>query len=134
MNPYQHPNIDELELYRQTNNEEFLRQANEIQAKKREELAASITQVAPESAVKSASSSVVEEGAENVAEQVAKKGTSETGDSLLKKSLNKSNVGRLLNAGFVLSDYNDARESGKSVASSLAKAGSQFVMGEMLGL
>lgn len=60
---------------------------------------------------------------DNTAEQIAKNA---------KKSALK-NIGHMFNVGFAVVDYKDARESGKSVAGSLGRAGMEFVKGEVLG-
>lgn len=75
-----------------------------------------------------------EKATKEAAEQVVRRGSDEVGDSLLKKALSSRNISTVLNAGFAISDYKDAREAGNGVVGSLAKAGTQFAMGEMMGL
>ena len=43
-------------------------------------------------------------------------------------------IGTVTNIGFAVSDYKDARRQGHGVVSSVARAGTQFVMGELLGI
>lgn len=73
-----------------------------------------------------------EEAAEKATKEAVKEGIDELGPSNLKKIFNKRvwNVG--LNAAFAISDYKDARDSGKGVVSSAVKAGALFAAGEVL--
>lgn len=64
---------------------------------------------------------VVNEGAEGV------------GNQYLKKALSGRSINALVNLGFAVTDYNESRNAGEGVAKSFAKAGTQFVAGEMLG-
>ena len=43
-------------------------------------------------------------------------------------------VGTVSNLAFAVSDYKDARRKGHGVISSVASAGAQFAMGELLGI
>ena len=43
-------------------------------------------------------------------------------------------IGTVTNIGFAVSDYKDARRQGHGVISSVARAGTQFAMGELLGI
>ena len=73
-----------------------------------------------------------EEAAEKATKKTVKEGIDELGPSNLKKIFNKRvwNIG--LNAAFAISDYKDARDSGKGVVSSAVKAGALFAAGEVL--
>lgn len=73
-----------------------------------------------------------EEAAEKATKEAVKEGIDELGPSNLKKIFNKRvwNVG--LNMAFAVSDYKDARDSGKGVVSSVVKAGALFAAGEVL--
>ena len=73
-----------------------------------------------------------EEAAEKVTREAVEEGIDELGPSNLKKIFNKRvfNIG--LNAAFAVSDYKDARDSGKGVVSSAVKAGALFAAGEVL--
>ena len=73
--------------------------------------------------VSSMDSAAVKAVKEEVAEEASKN---------LKKSTLK-NLGHLFNAGIAISDYKDAREAGHSVVGSAAKAGAEFVKGELFG-
>ena len=55
-----------------------------------------------------------------------------TGPSNLKKIFNKRVFDIGLNAAFAISDYKDARDSGKGVVGSAVKAGALFAAGEIL--
>lgn len=91
------------------------------------------------------SSSTAKETTSNVAEEVAEKTTKSTvkeaaeegieslGESNISKIFNKRTFNMGLNAFFAISDYKNAREEGKGVISSAAKAGGLFVAGEVLG-
>lgn len=73
---------------------------------------------------------------DDVVKQVVKgtsEGISETGNPYLKQVFTGRNLGALLNLGFAVSDYNEARNAGDGVIKAGAKAGAQFVAGEMLG-
>lgn len=73
-----------------------------------------------------------EEAAEKATKEAVKEGIDELGPSNLKKIFNKRvfNIG--LNAAFAISDYKDARDSGKGVVGSAVKAGALFAAGEVL--
>ena len=73
-----------------------------------------------------------EEATEKATREAVEEGIEELGPSNLKKIFNKRvfNIG--LNAAFAISDYKDARDSGKGVVSSAVKAGALFAAGEML--
>lgn len=71
---------------------------------------------------------VVQEAAEEVAE-----GAVNVGNPYLKQVFSGRNLGAVLNLGFAISDYNQARNAGDGVIKAGAKAGAQFVAGEMLG-
>ena len=75
---------------------------------------------------------VAQEATEEAAEKAVKEGIEELGPSNLKKIFNKRvfNIG--LNAAFAISDYKDARDSGKGVVGSAVKAGALFAAGEVL--
>ena len=73
-----------------------------------------------------------EEAAEKATREAVEEGIDELGPSNLKKIFNKRvfNIG--LNAAFAISDYKDARDSGKGVVGSAVKAGALFAAGEVL--
>ena len=73
-----------------------------------------------------------EEAAEKATKEAVKEGIDELGPSNLKKIFNSRvwNVG--LNMALAVSDYKDARDAGKGVVSSVAKAGALFAAGEIL--
>lgn len=73
-----------------------------------------------------------EEAAEKATKEAVKEGIDELGPSNLKKIFNKRvwNVG--LNMALAVSDYKDARDSGKGVVGSAVKAGALFAAGEIL--
>ena len=73
-----------------------------------------------------------EEATEKATREAVEEGIEELGPSNLKKIFNKRvfNIG--LNAAFAISDYKDARDSGKGVVSSAVKAGALFAAGEVL--
>lgn len=71
---------------------------------------------------------VVQEAAEEVAE-----GAVNIGNPYFKQVFSGRNIGAVLNLGFAISDYNQARNAGDGVIKAGAKAGAQFVAGEMLG-
>ena len=73
-----------------------------------------------------------EEAAEKATKKTVKEGIDELGPSNLKKIFNKRVFDIGLNAAFAISDYKDARDSGKGVVSSAVKAGALFAAGEML--
>lgn len=64
----------------------------------------------------------------NVTEEAVK-----VGNPYLKQVFTGRNLGALLNLGLAVSDYNEARNAGDGVIKAGAKAGAQFVAGEMLG-
>ena len=73
-----------------------------------------------------------EEATEKATREAVEEGIEELGPSNLKKIFNKRvfNIG--LNAAFAISDYKDARDSGKGVVGSAVKAGALFAAGEVL--
>ena len=73
-----------------------------------------------------------EEAAEKATKEAVKEGIDELGPSNLKKIFNSRvwNVG--INAALAISDYKDARDSGKGVVGSAVKAGALFAAGEVL--
>ena len=73
-----------------------------------------------------------EEAAEKATKKTVKEGIDELGPSNLKKIFNKRVFDIGLNAAFAISDYKDARDSGKGVVSSAVKAGALFAAGEVL--
>lgn len=75
-----------------------------------------------------ATKQVVREVSEEVAE-----GAVDVGNPYLKQVFSGRNLGAVLNLGFAISDYNQARNAGDGVIKAGAKAGAQFVAGEMLG-
>ena len=79
-----------------------------------------------------AAQEATEEAAEKATREAVEEGIEELGPSNLKKIFNKRvfNIG--LNAAFAISDYKDARDSGKGVVSSAVKAGALFAAGEVL--
>ena len=79
-----------------------------------------------------AAQEATEEAAEKATREAVREGIEELGPSNLKKIFNRRvfNIG--LNAAFAISDYKDARDSGKGVVSSAVKAGALFAAGEVL--
>lgn len=79
-----------------------------------------------------AAQEATEEAAEKATREAVEEGIDELGPSNLKKIFNKRvfNIG--LNAAFAISDYKDARDSGKGVVGSAVKAGALFAAGEVL--
>lgn len=73
-----------------------------------------------------------EEAAEKATKEAVKEGIDELGPSNLKKIFNKRVFDIGLNAAFAISDYKDARDSGKGVVGSAIKAGALFATGEIL--
>ena len=73
-----------------------------------------------------------EEAAEKATKKTVKEGIDELGSSNLKKIFNKRVFDIGLNAAFAISDYKDARDSGKGVVGSAVKAGALFAAGEVL--
>ena len=73
-----------------------------------------------------------EEAAEKATKKTVKEGIDELGPSNLKKIFNKRVFDIGLNAAFTISDYKDARDSGKGVVGSAVKAGALFAAGEVL--
>lgn len=80
------------------------------------------------SADNTATKQVVKEVGEEVAEEAVN-----VGNPYLKQVFSGRNLGAVLNLGFTISDYNQARNAGDGVIKAGAKAGAQFVAGEMLG-
>lgn len=69
------------------------------------------------------------------ADKIAKNSVKESAEDAaknLKKSAFK-NLGHVMNLGFAVSDFKDAREAGKSTGASLVHAGAEFAKGELLG-
>ena len=73
-----------------------------------------------------------EEAAEKATREAVEEGIDELGPSNLKKIFNKRVFDIGLNAAFAISDYKDARDSGKGVVGSAVKAGALFAAGEVL--
>ena len=73
-----------------------------------------------------------EEAAEKATKEAVKEGIDELGPSNLRKIFNKRVFDIGLNAAFAISDYKDARDSGKGVVGSAVKAGALFAAGEIL--
>lgn len=73
-----------------------------------------------------------EEAAEKATKEAVKEGIDELGPSSLKKIFNKRVLNIGLNMAFAVSDYKDARDSGKGVVGSAVKAGALFAAGEVL--
>lgn len=73
-----------------------------------------------------------EEAAEKATKEAVKEGIEELGPSNLKKIFNKRVLNIGLNMALAVSDYKDARDSGKGVVSSAVKAGALFAAGEVL--
>ena len=73
-----------------------------------------------------------EEAAEKATKEAVKEGIDELGPSNLKKIFNSRVWNAGLNMALAVSDYKDARDSGKGVVSSVAKAGALFAAGEVL--
>lgn len=73
-----------------------------------------------------------EEAAEKATKEAVKEGIDELGPSNLKKIFNKRVLNVGLNMAFAVSDYKDARDSGKGVVGSAVKAGALFAAGEVL--
>lgn len=61
-------------------------------------------------------------------------GTDDLAKSHLKKALSGRNLNALLNIGFAMNDYHEARNAGDGVLKAGVKAGAQFVAGEALGM
>lgn len=55
------------------------------------------------------------------------------GNPYFKQVFTGRNLGAVLNLGFAINDFNEARDAGDGVVKAAAKAGAQFVAGEMLG-
>lgn len=55
------------------------------------------------------------------------------GNPYFKQVFTGRNLGAVLNLGFAINDFNEARDAGDGVVKAAAKAGTQFVAGEMLG-
>lgn len=79
-----------------------------------------------------AAQEATEEAAEKATKKTVKEGIDELGPSNLKKIFNKRVFDIGLNAAFAISDYKDARDSGKGVVGSAVKAGALFAAGEVL--
>ena len=61
-------------------------------------------------------------------------GTDDLAKSHLKKALSGRNLNALLNIGFAMNDFHEARNAGDGVLKAGVKAGAQFVAGEALGM
>lgn len=61
-------------------------------------------------------------------------GTDNLAKSHLKKALSGRNLNALLNIGFAMNDFHEARNAGDGVLKAGVKAGAQFVAGEALGM
>lgn len=61
-------------------------------------------------------------------------GTDDLAKSHLKKALSGRNLNALMNLGFAMNDYHEARNAGDGVLKAGVKAGAQFVAGEALGM
>ena len=72
------------------------------------------------------------EAAEQVVKQTADEAIN-VGNPYFKQVFNGRNLGAVLNLGFAINDFNEARDAGDGVVKAAAKAGAQFVAGEMLG-
>ena len=96
-------------------NEDFIRSTNPQKV---------VVQETTEQVVKGVSGEVAEEVAEEAVN---------VGNPYFKQVFSGRNLGAVLNLGFAISDYNEARNAGDGVVKSAAKAGAQFVAGEMLG-
>ena len=55
------------------------------------------------------------------------------GNPYFKQVFTGRNLGAVLNLGLAINDFNEARDAGDGVVKAAAKAGTQFVAGEMLG-
>ena len=95
----------------------------ESNSSKKRKQKAQVAQVAQEA---------TEEAAEKATKKTVKEGIDELGPSNLKKIFNKRVFDIGLNAAFAISDYKDARDSGKGVVGSAVKAGALFAAGEVL--
>lgn len=85
-----------------------------------------------ESATKQKIKKSTEEAIDQITETSVKESEEKLGESAFKKIFNKRSFGVIMNTGFAISDYKDARNQGNSVIKSAAKAGSLFVAGEVL--
>lgn len=61
-------------------------------------------------------------------------GTDDLAKSHLKKALSGRNLNALMNLGFAMNDFHEARNAGDGVLKAGVKAGAQFVAGEALGM
>lgn len=61
-------------------------------------------------------------------------GIDDLAKSHLKKALSGRNLNALMNLGFAMNDYHEARNAGDGVLKAGVKAGAQFVAGEALGM
>lgn len=68
-----------------------------------------------------------------IATKAIQEGAEDVGNQYLKRALSGRNLNALMNLGFAVSDYNEARNAGDGVLKAGVKAGAQFVAGEMLG-
>lgn len=82
--------------------------------------------------VQEATEEAAEKATKEATEKTVKEGIDELGPSNLKKIFNKRVLNIGLNAAFAISDYKDARDSGKGVVGSAVKAGALFAAGEVL--
>lgn len=82
---------------------------------------------------KQTASEATEQVIKNVTEEAVSEGAEDVGNQYLKRALSGRNLNALMNLGFAVSDYHEARNAGEGVLKSGAKAGALFVAGEMLG-
>lgn len=78
----------------------------------------------------------VTDDAANIVDDAAEKAFKQQMEEEAAKNLKKStmkNLGHVMNAGFAIMDYKDAREAGHSVGGSVLRAGAEFAKGELLG-
>lgn len=94
---------------------------NKKKTKKSKQQVKNETREAMEQTTKNKIKEGVEEGAEETLEK-----------SSIRKIIGKRSFGVILNSGFAISDYKDARNQGKGVIRSAARAGALFAAGEML--
>lgn len=71
---------------------------------------------------------------QKVTKTVVNEGTDDLAKSHLKKALSGRNLNALMNLGFAMNDYHEARNAGDGVLKAGVKAGAQFVAGEALGM
>lgn len=83
---------------------------------------------------KQTASEATEQVIKNVTEETVSEGTDDLAKSHLKKALSGRNLNALLNIGFAMNDFHEARNAGDGVLKAGVKAGAQFVAGEALGM